>query len=388
MTETQELKELVCRCIDTHREEVLEIGEDIRTHPELGFKELRTAGIVADRFAALAISHTTGIAITGVKATLEGADSQVTVAYLAELDSVLVRDHPDADPKTGAAHACGHNAQIANLIALAYGLVESGAMAHLAGNVVLMAVPSEEYVEVEYRLGLKEAGEIEFLGGKPEMIRLGAFDNVQMALMTHQSCRKEGKFSAGAPCNGCLVKLIRYLGKAAHAGGSPHEGVNALKAAMLALQAIDANRETFEDKHHIRVHPIITKGGELVNVIPADVRMETYVRGASLEAITAAAKKVDRSLRAGAMALGATVQITTLPGYLPRLAYPDWSRSTRRTPQPWPARTNGGNPPSARAPPTWETSVTSCPHCTPMPRGPAVQGTVPTIVFVTQRWPT
>jgi len=97
--------------------------------------------------------------------------------------------------------------------------------------------------------------------------------------------------------------------------------VNALKAAMLALQAIDANRETFKDEDHIRVHPIVTKGGELVNVIPADVRLETYVRGASVDAIVAAAHKVDRSLRAGAMAIGATLELTTLPGYLPRLVH-------------------------------------------------------------------
>jgi len=323
VADRQELKDRVCRCIEAHRKEIVAIGEDIRIHPELGFKEFRTAGIVSDQFAALGIPHETGMAITGVKGILEGADSQVTVACLGELDSVLVRDHPDADPETGAAHACGHNAQIANLIALAYGLVESGVMAHLDGNIALMAVPAEEYVEIEYRLELKRAGKIEFLGGKPELTRLGAFDQVRMALMTHQSCREEkGKFSVGGPSNGCLVKRIRYLGKAAHAGGAPHEGVNALKAAMLALQAIDANRETFKDDDHIRVHPIITKGGELVNVIPAEVCVETYVRGASVEAIMAAAEIVDRSLKAGAMALGATVQITTLPGYLPRLVCP------------------------------------------------------------------
>jgi metal-dependent amidase/aminoacylase/carboxypeptidase family protein len=120
-----------------------------------------------------------------------------------------------------------------------------------------------------------------------------------------------------------VVKLIRYLGRAAHAGGAPHRGVNALKAAMLGLQAIDANRETFKDEDHIRVHPIITKGGELVNVIPSEVRLETYVRGATVEAIEAAARRVDRSLRAGAMALGATVEIDSLPGYLPRIVSPE-----------------------------------------------------------------
>ena len=320
MPTIDEIKARVCASIDAHREEIIAIGEDIRLHPELGFKEFRTADIVAEQFSRLGIAHQTGIAITGIKGLLDGRAGDLTVAYMGELDSVLVRDHPHADPVTGAAHACGHNAQIANLIALAHGLVESEVMSRLDGRVALMAVPAEEYVEIEYRLGLKRAGTLEFLGGKPEMIRLGAFDDIQMALMTHQSSRKEGgKFSVGGPSNGCIVKQISYEGVAAHAGGSPHAGVNALRAAMLGMQAIDANRETFKDDDHIRVHPIVTKGGDLVNVIPADVRMETYVRGASVDAILAAAKKVDRSLKAGAMAMGAKVRITTLPGYLPRL---------------------------------------------------------------------
>jgi amidohydrolase len=320
VTDVQALKERVFQAIDAHREEIVALGEDIRVHPELGFKEFRTALKVAERFCSLGIPHTTGLGITGVKGLLAGRASGATVAYLGELDSVLVREHPDADPSTGAAHACGHNAQIANLVALAYGLVESGVMGDLDGNIALIAVPAEEYVEVEYRMGLRAEGKLEFLGGKPELIRLGALDDVQIAMMTHQAARTQpGRLSVGGPSNGCVVKQIRFEGVASHAGGSPHAGVNALRAAMLAMQAIDANRETFKDDDHIRVHPIITKGGEIVNVIPADVRMETYVRGASVEAIMAAAKKVDRSLRAGAMALGATAHISTLPGYLPRI---------------------------------------------------------------------
>ena len=325
MIDVRELKDRVCQCIEARREEIISIGEDIRLHPELGFKEFRTADIVDDHFSRLGIPHETGIAITGIKGLLAGRRSDVTCAYLGELDSVLVRDHPDADPETGAAHACGHNAQIANLIALAYGLVESDVMAHLEGNVVLMAVPSEEYVELEYRLGLKEAGKIEFLGGKPEMIRVGAFDDVQIGFMTHQIVGK-GKFGVGGPSNGFVGRQIRYRGRAAHAGGAPDQGVNALKAAQIGLQAIDANRETFRDEDHIRVHPIVTKGGELVNGIPADVRIETYVRGASVDAIVAAARKVDRCFEAGAMAIGATVEIASIPGFLPRIVADDLAR--------------------------------------------------------------
>ena len=93
--------------------------------------------------------------------------------------------------------------------------------------------------------------------------------------------------------------------------------MNALNAASLALMAIHANRETFQERDTIRVHPIITKGGEAVSAVPADVRMETFVRGATVDAIMDANRKVDRALRAGAMAVGGRVEITTIPGYLP-----------------------------------------------------------------------
>lgn len=323
MSTVTALKERVCQAIDAHRAEIYALGEDVRLHPELGFKEFRTAALVSDQMRKLGIDHQTGIGVTGVKGLLRGR-GDTTVAYLGELDSVLVREHPHADPETGAAHACGHNCQIANMLALAYGLVDSGVVAELDGSVALMAAPAEEYVEVTYRRELRRQGVIEFLGGKPEMIRMGAFDDVHITMMTHQSSRPEsGIHSVGGPSNGCVVKLIRYEGRAAHAGGAPHHGINALKAAMLGLQGIDANRETFKDEDHIRVHPIITKGGDLVNVIPADVRLETYVRGASIEAIVAEARKVDRALKAGAMALGATVHIDTLPGYMPRLVSQD-----------------------------------------------------------------
>ena len=87
---------------------------------------------------------------------------------------------------------------------------------------------------------------------------------------------------------------------------------------MIALNAIHCQRETFYDKDTIRIHPIITKGGDAVSVVPAEVTMETFVRGGSLEAIVDANMKVDRCLRAGAMAMGAEVEINTIPGYLPQ----------------------------------------------------------------------
>ena len=116
-------------------------------------------------------------------------------------------------------------------------------------------------------------------------------------------------------------KRNREIGGEVHLS-APDRGVNALGAAHVALAAIHAQRETFRDDDHVRVHPIITRGGELVSVVPADVRMETFVRASRAEALTDAGHKVDRALRAGAQALGATLELTTLPGYLPLRADP------------------------------------------------------------------
>jgi metal-dependent amidase/aminoacylase/carboxypeptidase family protein len=137
-------------------------------------------------------------------------------------------------------------------------------------------------------------------------------------MMIHTTSQPEmKKAGVAASNNGCIVKTVRYIGRASHAGGAPHLGVNALYAANIGLSAINALRETFRDEDSIRVHPIITHGGSQVNVIPGEVRIETYVRGKTVEAILDANRRVDRALRAGALALGAQVEIETLPGYLP-----------------------------------------------------------------------
>ncbi|MGH7321094.1 MAG: amidohydrolase, partial [Candidatus Rokuibacteriota bacterium] len=257
--------------------------------------------------------------LTGVRAEARGrAGDGPTFALLGELDGLVVAGHPEADPTTGATHACGHNAQVAGLLGAAMGLLDAGAMDHFAGRVVFFAVPAEEYGDIAWRVEQARGGRLEFLGGKPELLRLGHFDDVDLAMMIHTTPRPEdGKAGVARSNNGCVVKMVRYVGKAAHAGGAPHMGVNALYAANIGLMAINAIRETFRDEDTIRVHPIVTHGGSQVNVIPADVRIETYVRGKSVEAILDANTKVDRAFRAGALALGAKVEIETLPGYLP-----------------------------------------------------------------------
>jgi amidohydrolase len=318
MTDTVRLKHEICEAIDRRADTIIGLGEAIRRHPELGFKEFKTARLVEETLRGLGLSPKTGLAITGVRAEARGAQEGPTFALLGELDGLVVAGHPMADPESGAAHACGHNAQVAGLLGAAMGLLDAKALAHLAGRVVFFAVPAEEYGDVEWRVQQAREGRLEFLGGKPELLRLGHFDDVDLAMMIHTTPQPEmKKAGVSASNNGCIVKAVRYIGRAAHAGGAPHLGINALYAANIGLAAINAVRETFRDEDSIRVHPIITHGGSQVNVIPGEVRIETYVRGRSVDAILDANVRVDRAFRAGALALGATVEIETLPGYLP-----------------------------------------------------------------------
>jgi amidohydrolase len=319
----QDVKARVCAEIERRREDLVDVGRDLFQHPECGYREHYASQLVQEAFKRLGAPYRSGLAITGVKAELKGANPGPTVAILGELDALPLAGHFQADETTGAAHACGHCNQVAMMLGAGRGLLESGALEHLSGRVILFAVPTEEFEEIDYRMELQANGEITYLVGKPELIHLGEFDDIDMALLVHSSPELEPqKLGLWESTNGTVVKRIQYLGRAVHAAAAPHEGINALNAAMIGLSAIHAQRETFRDEDSVRIHPIISRGGEAPNVVPSDVQVETYVRGRTLPAMQDADKKVDRALRAGALAVGAKVRITTFPGGLPMIQNP------------------------------------------------------------------
>jgi amidohydrolase len=327
----EELKEYINNRIEGKREEIISIGEEIFRHPELGYKEKRTTDYVANIMKELGMKLEKNIAITGCRGIINGNKKGPTVAVLGELDALICKEHPAADPVTGAVHACGHNTQIAAMLGVAFGIIDADVLAELAGEIHFMAVPAEEYLEIEYRSSLVDNGEISFLGGKQELVKRGYFDGVDLTMMMHAlDLSSEGKkVLIGPQGNGFLGKKIQFIGKESHAGAAPEKGVNALNAAMLALMNIHAQRETFSDDDKVRVHPIITKGGDVVSVVPADVRMETYVRARSIEAIKKANLKTNRALIAGAAAVGAKVIINEFPGYLPLYNCPSFDEILR-----------------------------------------------------------
>ena len=336
MLTKEEVKQRVCDAIVAGQDRLRALASAIMDEPELGYKEHKTSQKVQDMFTELGIPFTTGHAITGVKGRLHGGKSKKTVAMIGELDAIVCHRHPKADPMTGAAHCCGHNVQIANLFAVAMGLQAEGVMEALGGDVVLFAVPAEEMIEVDYRNTLREKGTIKYLGGKQQLIYEGAFDDIHMAMQMHVETADTptGEMNLGSTSNGFVAKLIEYHGKIAHAAASPHEGINALNAALMGVMGVHAIRETFKESDYFRFHPIINQGGTLVNCVPDYVQVESYVRASNVQAIVDGNQRVTRALKAGGDAVGATCVIHDLPGYLPMRDNPDMNSLLRSNSEP------------------------------------------------------
>lgn len=301
--------------VEKHRDLILDTLAYVWKNPEPGYKEWKTHRYLAEAFEKMGYELTLAGNIPGFYTELDTGREGPTVAVFGELDSLINPSHPEADPETGAIHSCGHCAQVAALLGLAAALKEPGALDGLSGKIRLIAVPAEELIEVEYRQQLRAEGKIRYFGGKQEFMYRGLLDGVDMAFMQHTT-------SYPVPFinrywNGCVSKTVCYKGVSAHAGGAPHLGVNALYAANLGLNAMNALRETFQDSSHIRVHPIMTAGGDAVNAIPDTVRLESYVRGATLKEIMLVNRKVNRALAATAAAMGGNVRLLDTPGYMP-----------------------------------------------------------------------
>jgi len=303
----------IITAVERNRQLILDTERFIWRHPETGYKEYKTHEYMAKTFESLGYTLTYAEGITGFVTTVDTGREGPEVLVLGELDSIICPEHPESDPETGAVHSCGHNAQCAALVGVAAALKDEAVLSKLSGRIRLCAVPAEELLEIGYRTELRKAGKIRYFGGKTEFLYRGLFDGVDLALMVHTSTN----LAIRGGSVGCLAKRIIYKGKAAHAGGAPWDGCNALYAANCGINAINAIRETFAEPDIIRVHPIITNGGAMVNAIPASVTLESYVRGKTYSAIVNANKKVNRALIGAALSLGANVEIIDTPGYAP-----------------------------------------------------------------------
>jgi len=313
------------KAVDKYTDLILETEKYIWANQETGYKEFKTSAYMEKTFRDLGYDLVMAEGITGFYTVVDTGKPGPEVLVLAELDSIICFDHPDSNPETGAVHSCGHHAQCAALVGFAAALKEPGVLDELCGKIRICAVPAEELLEIEYRSKLKAEGKIKYFGGKSEFLSRGYFDGVDIAFMIHTA----GSFVCKKGSVGCVTKRIIYKGVAAHAGGAPHLGKNALYAANCGLNAVNAIRETFTEADLIRVHPIITDGGSMVNAIPEKVVLESYVRGASYDAIIKNNQKVNQAFTGAALSVGTNIEIIDAPGYSPLVNNPDMIELTK-----------------------------------------------------------
>ncbi len=299
--------------VEQYRSLMLDALDYIKQHPETGFHEWKTSAYLTEAFEKLGYELTQAGDVPGFYTVIDTGRPGPEILILAELDSLICPSHPEADPETGAAHVCGHCAQAATLLGIAATLTHEEILAPLSGRIRLCAVPAEELIELDFRKELRKNGTIRYLGGKAEFLHRGFFDGVDLAFMVHAG----NAFSVNEGYTGFIVKKATYKGTSAHAGCAPWEGANALYAANLGLSGINAIRETFKEPDMVRVHPIISRGGDVVSAIPDVVTVETFIRASSFDAIEETNKKVNRALCGAALALNVQVEIEDFAGYAP-----------------------------------------------------------------------
>ena len=323
-----ELKDILSSVKETitrYASDIKEVGEHIWKNPEPGYREEKTSAYLSGKFEELGLKVKRNLAMTGFRADIDTGKPGPVLAVLGELDSLILPNHPECDKKTGAVHACGHNASSANLYGTAVGLVKSGALDSMCGKIAFIATPAEEGIEMDYRTSLIRQGKIGSIAGKSQLIREGVFDDVDLSYMHHLS----SKFGYNDH-NGCINKKITFRGKSCHAA-SPQRGINALNASTLALNAIAMLRESYSNDPYIRIHGIITNGGDSVNIIPDKVTMDYMLRGPSVETMLSLNERFDHAVLYAAKAAECEATVESLNGYMPMLDNEELGRLLGKT---------------------------------------------------------
>ncbi|WP_083473742.1 M20 family metallopeptidase [Frankia sp. R43] len=256
---------------------LLTLSHDLHANPETRFAERKAAGWATD------LLERNGFSIEREAADLETA----FVASYGTGPLVLgICAEYDALPAIG--HACGHNVICASSVGAGLGL--AAVADDLDITVRVIGTPAEE------------GG-----GGKIIMLDAGVFDDVHAAMMTHPA---PGDFDIVDMTNTVLASVqfeVEYRGRASHAAGAPHLGINALDAATIAQTAIGVLRQQLPAGD--LVHGIVTYGGEAPNIIPERTVLSYFVRSWTLERAHELEKKVRRCFEAGALATGCEMEV-------------------------------------------------------------------------------
>jgi amidohydrolase len=271
MESLEALKQRVIHEVDARSQELIRISDAIHARPELGFEEFEAAALLTAALEEGGFALQRGVAgmETAFLATGRGQDGGPTVAFLAEYDALR-----------GLGHACGHN--IIGTAAVGAGLATKAVLPELAGTIWVVGTPAEE------------GG-----GGKVIMVDAGVFDGVDAAIMMHPA----GQNLLGRLALTAYPVRLEFFGKAAHAAAKPEEGINALDALLLTFAGINALRQHLRDD--VRIHGIITHGGQAANIVPDHTEAEFLIRAADTPYATEVLEKVRACAEGAALATGA-----------------------------------------------------------------------------------
>ncbi len=292
------------------RDDLVAMRRDLHRHPELGFRETRTARIAAEAVGALGFDVRTGVGGTGVVAELARGEGPV-VAVRADMDALPIQeaaDHDYASENPGVMHACGHDAHTASLVGAARllaALADEGALP--AGTIRLLFQPSEEGADAEG------------MSGARRMIEAGAMDGVARVLGLHVGGHlPTGKvfLADGVVMAGSEEIQVEVGGRGAHAA-YPESGIDAL---VLAAQGVVAAQQAVARRLNPMESGVVTfgtiHGGTAPNVLADRVRLEGTlryfdpdVRRRLVEAVEGSFGMLER--------LGAKVDVHVGPGYPP-----------------------------------------------------------------------
>jgi amidohydrolase len=268
-----EAKERAAAAIDAMAAELVRISREIHAHPELAYEErLACAQLVA---FAKAQGFDVRERAYGMETAFraEWGHGPVSIAVCAEYDAL---------PEIG--HACGHNLIATAGVGAAAAL--KAALDPSEARVVLLGTPAEEGS-----------------GGKIVMVRNGAFDDIDVAMMAHAAPAD----IADAPMFGVAHIDVEYRGKSVHASVFPEQGLNALDALVTAYQAIAQLRQHI--RRDARIHGIITHGGDAANIVPGLTRATFYVRALKPWYLEQLKARVKACFEAGALATGCELSI-------------------------------------------------------------------------------
>lgn len=299
--------------------EIKEIAKEIFDHPELGYKEINTKSTVVNYLKN--VNPTIELeyfSTTGIKTNIHNG-KELTIAFIAELDAVYAPTHKWADPTTGAAHNCGHYTQVAIALALYRYLHQTEAYKKFDFNLSFIFVPAEEYLDLPYRDELMHDNKISYYGGKPEAMKLGVFDDIDIGICVHAMGGEFAERTIEVNCDlaGFLYKKYTFKGKATHAGFDPFSAKNAYSMSTLFNVALGLSRQQLKDSEMVRMNPIVMESDMSTNVIPNDITVGTDLRTQSVEYMKEAAMKMDDAAKGSAQALQGDVSIATQMGYLP-----------------------------------------------------------------------